>query len=74
MQDLELSSTCVGSVIIYKSPNWDVRKSSCEPSNRVISVEHQSLDFALKSPIITVRNGLPHNNGSKFNIRFDLNV
>ena len=74
MQDLELSSICVGSFIICESPNWEVRKSSSEPSKLVISLEHQSLDLALKSPIITVKNGLPHNNASKFNFRFDLNI
>ena len=50
------------------------QKSSSEPSKLVISIQHQSLDLALKSPIITARNGFPHNNASKFNFRFDLNV
>ena len=73
MQDLELRSICVGSFIICESPNWEVRKSSSEPSKLVMSIEHQSLDLALKSPIITVGNELPHNNVSKFNFRLDLN-
>ena len=51
-----------------------MRKANSEPSKLVISIEHQSLDLALKLPIIKVRNGLPHNNASKFNFRFDLNV
>ena len=74
MQGLELSSICASSFIICKSPNWEVRKSSSEPSKLVISIEHQSLDLALKSPIITARNGLPYNKVSKFNFRFDVEV
>ena len=72
MQDPELLGICVGSFIICESSNWEVTKSSSEPSKLVISIE--SLDLALKSPIVTVRNGLPHDNASKFNFRFDLNV
>ena len=40
-----------------ESPNWDMRKSSSEPSKLVVSFEHQSLDLSLKSQIMTVRNG-----------------
>ena len=50
-----------------------MRKSSSEPSKLVMPIEHQSLDLALKSPIITVGNELPYNNASKFNFRLDLN-
>ena len=53
MQDLELSSICVGSFIICKSPNWEVRKSNSKPSKLVISIEHQSLDLAFKSNAFT---------------------
>ena len=74
MQDPKLLGICVGSFIICESSNWEVTKSSSEPSKLVISIEHQSLSLALKSPIITVRNGLPHDNASNFNVRFDLNV
>ena len=74
MQDLESSNICVGYFIICESPNWENRKSSFEPSKLAISIKHQSLDLTLKSPIITVRDGLPHNNASKLNFRFDLNV
>ena len=74
MQDLDLSTICVASFIICESPNWKVRKSSSELSKLVISMEHQSLDLALKSTIVTVRNGLLHNNVSRINFRFDLNV
>ena len=74
MQSLDLSSILVDSLIICESPNWEVRKSNSEPSKPVVSIEHQSLDLALKSPIIIVRSGLPHNNASTFNFRFDLNV
>ena len=51
-----------------------MRKSSSEPSKIVISIKNQSLDLALKSPIMTVRNVLPRNNASKFSFRFDLNI
>ena len=51
-----------------------VRKSSSKPLKLVILVECRPLDSALKSSIITVRDRLPHNNASKFNFRFDLNV
>ena len=68
MQDLELSSICVGYFIICESPNWEVRKSSSEPSKLVLSAQHQSLDF------ITATNGLPHKSAHKFNFIFDLNI
>ena len=74
IQYLELSSICVGSFVIRESPNCVVRKSSSEPSKLVISIEHESLDLALKSPIKTVRNGLPHDNLSKSGFKFDLNI
>ena len=56
MQDLELSSICVGSFIICESPNREVRKSSSEPSKLVISIEHQSLDLALKQMPVEITN------------------
>ena len=63
IQDLELSSICVGSFIICESPNWVVRR-----------FETSYFNLALKSPIMTVRNGLPHDNAPKFKFRFDLNT
>ena len=80
MKDLELWSIYVGlcfsmcEFIICESSNGAVRKSCSEPSKLVISFEHQSLDLALKSPIMTVRRGLLHNSTSRFNFRFDLNI
>ena len=74
IQDLELSCIYISYFIICESLNWEVRKSSSEPWKLVISIERQSLDLALKSPIMTVRNGFPHNNASRFNFKFDLNV
>ena len=74
MHGLGLSIICVSSFITCESLNQEVRKSSSEPPKQVISIGHQSLDLALKAPIITVRNGLPRKNVSKFNVRFDLNV
>ena len=46
------------SLIICCNPNWEVTQSVLEPSYVVISLLHQGLDFALKSPRMTVRKGL----------------
>ena len=42
-----------------REPKLRREKTNSEPSKLVKSLEHQSLILALKSPIITVRNGLP---------------
>ena len=74
MQDLEFSKMWVGSVIICDKPNFEVRSWSWEPSKLVLSISHHCLDFALKSPIIIVRNGLQLDNESRFSSRFDQNI
>ena len=45
MQDFEFLGVCVDSSIICESPNWELRKSGCEPSKLVTSYEHQSVDL-----------------------------
>ena len=57
--------------LFYYLRESKLRKSSSEPSKVVISLEPQSLDLALKSPIMTVRNGFDLNSKD---FRFDLNV
>ena len=49
---------CVGSLMIWLSPNCDVICSILLPSKLVRSFAHQFVDFALKSPIATKRKGL----------------
>ena len=73
-QDLEFSKLCVCSVIICDKPNFEVRSWIWEPSKLVLSILHQCLDFALKSPIIIVRSGLRLDNEWKFTSRFHLNI
>ena len=48
----------VGSLIICFSPNWEVMASVLEPSKVVVSPVYQLLDFALKSPMATIKKGL----------------
>ena len=73
IQDLEFSKMCVGSVIICDEPNFEVRSWIWEPSKLLLSISH-CLDFALKLPIIIVRNRLQLDNESGFSSRFDLNI
>ena len=40
------------------SPNWEVMASILEPSKLVISLVYQLLDFALKSPMTTIKKRL----------------
>ena len=58
MQDTECPWMWVGSLIICCSPNWEVKASILEPLERVVSPVYQFLDFALKSPMATIKNGL----------------
>ena len=74
IQVLEFSKMCVGSVIICDKPNFEVRSWIWEPLKLVLSILHHCLDFALKSPIITVRNGLQLDNELRFSYSFDLNI
>ena len=55
IHDEESPIKCVGSLIICCNPNWEVTPSVLEPWYVVISLLHQRLDFALKSPRATVR-------------------
>ena len=57
--------------LFYYLRESKLRKSSSEPWKLVISLEPQSLDLALKSPIMTVKNGFDLNSKD---FRFDLNI
>ena len=55
IQDTGFPWMWVGSLIICCSQNWKVRASVLEPSKVVVSPLHQLLDFALKSPMTTIK-------------------
>ena len=74
IQDLDFFKMWVGSLIICDKPNFEARSWNSEPSELVLSISHHCLDFAWKSPIIIVRNGLPLHNESRFSSRSDLNI
>ena len=68
----EDSNIWVGSSIIWCQPNCDVIFSIALPSVVVVSFLQQLLDFALKSPRSTARNGLFCTADSRFSSRFYL--
>ena len=64
---------CVGSLIIYSNPNWEVTPSILEPSYVVMLSLHQRFVFALKSPRKTVRKELFTITESRFNSKLLMN-
>ena len=44
-------------MVSLNNPNWEVILSIFLPSKLVLSWQYQFLDFALKSPIVVIRNG-----------------
>ena len=69
----ESTIKCVGSLIICCNPNWQITPWILEPSYIVISLFYQRLDFTLKSPRMTARNGLFTITESIFNSRLLIN-
>ena len=53
MQDEESSNICVGTLIIWVSPKWDVMIPSLDPLDVVLSNLYQLYDLPSKSPITT---------------------
>ena len=49
---------CVGSFINWETPFADVNESNFSPSEILMSSDHQHGVFALKSPVITDKNGV----------------
>ena len=68
----EDSNIWVGSLTIWCKPNYNEIFSIALPSVAVMSFLHQLLDFALKSPRSTARNGLFCTTDSRFSSRFSL--
>ena len=64
---------CVGSLIIYFNPNWEVTPSILEPSYLVMSILYQRLVFTLKSARTTVKKGLFTITDSWFNSKLLIN-
>ena len=50
--------TCVGSLIIWWKPFNILNEKSFEPSNELMSLDHQEVDLAVKSPNMTETDGL----------------
>ena len=50
--------SCVGSHIIWWKPFDVLNEKSFEPSNESMSIDHQEVDLALKSPNMTETDGL----------------
>ena len=57
-QDTEFPWMWVISLIICSSPNWEIMAWIVEPSEVVVSPVYHLLDFALKSPMATIKKGL----------------
>ena len=74
IQILEFFRMWVGSVIICDKANFEVTSWSWEPSKLALSISHHCLDFASKSQITIVRNGLQLDNESRLSSKFDLNI
>ena len=51
-------STCVCSFINWEKPFADVNENNFDPSVEWISFDHHAGDLALKSPVITAKEGL----------------
>ena len=58
IQEELLVCKCVGSFINWETPFADVNESNFSPSEVLRSSDHQYDDLALKSPVITDKNGL----------------
>ena len=74
IQDLALFRVWVGLVIVCDKPNFEIRSWSWEPSKLVLSISHHYFDFALKLPIITLRNELQLDSESRFSSWYDLKI
>ena len=70
----QLCKICVGSFINWCYPNWGVTFSNAFLWDVVLSLQYQTLDFALKSPIATRRKGLFWDKVSKFSLKLSINV
>ena len=57
MHEKKYSKIRVGLLISWLRPNWDVRFSIVRPSKLLLSWLHQCFDFALKSPMTTIKKG-----------------
>ena len=73
IQDEEFSKTCVGSFMIWWSPNCEVRNSIFAPSQVVLSLIYQLLDFILKSPSTTVKSELDSARVSRVSSKLSVN-
>ena len=49
---------CVGSFINWENPSEEVNENNFDPSVVSMSLDHHEEDLALKSPVITDKNGL----------------
>ena len=58
IQETDFSWMWVGLLMICCGPNWEVMVSILEPSKVVVSPVQQLLDFASKSPMITIKKKL----------------
>ena len=58
MQEELLVCICVGSFIDWENPFEEVSENNFDPSVVLMSLDHHEEDFALKSPVITNKNGL----------------
>ena len=74
MQEDKFLIWCFGSLISCYNPNWEVMPSIFEASYDVLSLLHQRLDLALKSPRKTVKKGLFAKIVSRFSSKFFRNV
>ena len=70
IQEGDVSILCVGSLIIWCKPSYEINVSVCAPSKLVLSLTHQLHGFALKSHNAVIKNGLKVFALSKFNSRF----
>ena len=58
VQEELFACICVGLFIHRGNPFEDVSENNFDPSVLLISVDHQEEDLALKSPLITDKDGL----------------
>ena len=70
IQEELLVCKCVGSFINWETPFADVNESNFSPSEVLMSSDHQHDVLALKSPVITDKNGLIFLSRSKASQRF----
>ena len=58
IQDEEFSNTCVGSFLIWRTPNCEVTNSILAPSVVGLSLMYQFLDFIFEFPSTTTKSEL----------------